>query len=107
MTSDITDYFDDAGHLLNLKELSEDMRACIASVKMEEGEISEIKLRPKPHAIHLAATHLRLLAELREQADVPRGADPADDHRAAAAIRNRIARQGALDAAHANKRDGR
>lgn len=67
MTSDITDYFDDEGHLLNLKELPEEMRACIASVKMKDGEISEIKLWPKPHAIHLAATHLRLLAELREQ----------------------------------------
>lgn len=67
MTSDITNYFDEDGKLLNLKDLPEEMRACIASVKMKDGEISEIKLWPKPHAIHLAATHLRLLAELREQ----------------------------------------
>jgi Terminase small subunit len=66
--SDITNYFDDEGRLLNLKYLPEDMRAAIASVKLNEnGKIIDLKLWPKPHALHLAATHLRLLVELSEQ----------------------------------------
>jgi hypothetical protein len=66
--SDITNYFDDEGRLLNLKYLPEDMRAAIASVKLNEnGKIIDLKLWPKPQALHLAATHLRLLVELSEQ----------------------------------------
>jgi hypothetical protein len=65
--SDITNCFDDEGRLLNLKYLPEDMRAAIASVKLNEnGKIIDLKLWPKPHALHLAATHLRLLVELSE-----------------------------------------
>jgi hypothetical protein len=68
MTSDITNYFDDEGKLLNLKNLPEDMRAAIASVKLNEnGKIIDLKLWSKLQATHLAATHLRLLVELSEQ----------------------------------------
>jgi phage terminase small subunit len=65
--SDLTDLYDDEGHLLNLKDLPPHIRATIAGVKMKDGEIIEVKLWPKLHALDLAARHLRLLVELSEQ----------------------------------------
>jgi hypothetical protein len=57
MMSDITDYFDDEGHLLNLKELPEDMRACIASVKMKDGEISDQAVAEAEAPCHSPCRH--------------------------------------------------
>jgi Terminase small subunit len=66
--SDITDVLDDEGKLVSLKDLPEDVRACISEIRFnEEGIPKSVKFWPKPHAIHLAATHLRLLVELSEQ----------------------------------------
>ena len=68
MTSDIGNYLDEDGKPLNIQNLPEDMLAAIERIKFDEnGNIREIKLWSKTQAVHLAATHLRLLAEFREQ----------------------------------------
>jgi hypothetical protein len=60
--------FGDEGRLIaNLKELPEHVRACISEIKFTEGVASSVKFWSKPQALHLAATHLRLLVELSEQ----------------------------------------
>jgi hypothetical protein len=66
--SDITDVLDDEGRLVNLKALPEEVRACISEIKFgDDGKVRSVKFWSKPQALHLAATHLRLLVELSEQ----------------------------------------
>ena len=68
MTSDIGNYLDEDGKPVNIRNLPEDMLAAIERVRFDEnGNIREIKLWSKTQAIHMAATHLRILAELREK----------------------------------------
>jgi hypothetical protein len=68
MTSDLTDVLDDEGRLVNLKDLPEEIRSCISEIRFsDEGVAKSVKFWPKPQALHLAATHLRLLVELSEQ----------------------------------------
>lgn len=68
MTSNIVDVLDDEGKMVNLKDLPEDVQACISEVRFgDDGKAKSVKFWPKPQALHLAATHLRLLVELSEQ----------------------------------------
>jgi hypothetical protein len=69
MTSDITHVLDDDGRLaVNLKDLPEEVRACISEIKFgDDGKARSVKFWSKLQALHLAATHLRLLVELSEQ----------------------------------------
>ena len=89
--SDNGDFFDESGHLKNVKALPPEVRACIASIKVvkknliagdnSQEYVHEVKLWNKPKALELLAMHLGLLEKDqadREAVDVPAFTLPAD-----------------------------